>query len=144
MIAFNIKLGGANKLITQNTLNLTWQTKANKLEKDIEWETQQSHVAYVENENYDFEHLASGKSDDKKFEKTVDWVALKQQFFAAAIIAKNKFENAEVKWETPSDTSLRIIAKATANLRLNLQDGQFAEVQLQLFYGQRNYKILNY
>ena len=38
MIGFNIKLGGANKLITQNTLNLTWQTKANKLEKDIEWE----------------------------------------------------------------------------------------------------------
>ena len=91
MIGFNIKLGGANKLVTQNILNLTWQAKANKLEKDIEWETQQSHVAYVENGNYDFEHLAVGKSDDKKLDKPVEWVALKQQFFASSIVAKDKF-----------------------------------------------------
>ena len=44
MIDFNIKLDGSNKLLTQNKLNLTWQAKANKQEKDIEWETQQSHI----------------------------------------------------------------------------------------------------
>ncbi|MGH2566256.1 MAG: membrane protein insertase YidC, partial [Ginsengibacter sp.] len=43
MIGFNISLNGVNKLITQNTLNLTWQSKADKQEKDIQWETQQSH-----------------------------------------------------------------------------------------------------
>ncbi len=142
MIDLNIKLQGSNKLLTQNKLNLTWQAKANKLEKDIEWETQQSHITYVENGDYDFEQLSSGKSDDKKLEKPVEWVALKQQFFAAAIIAKNKFENAEVKWEAPSDTSLKIIAKATANLRLSIPEGQSAEVPLQLFYGPSDYKIL--
>ncbi len=142
MIDFNVKLQGSNKLLTQNTLNLTWQVKANKLEKDIEWETQQSHIDYVENGDYDFEHLASGKSDDKKFEKPVDWVALKQQFFAASIVAKNKFENAEIRWETPSDTSLNIIAKATANLRLNVPEGNSSVIPLQLFYGPGDYKIL--
>ncbi|MEO6289435.1 MAG: membrane protein insertase YidC [Ginsengibacter sp.] len=142
MIDFNVKLQGSNKLLTQNTLNLTWQAKANKLEKDIEWETQQSHIDYVENGDYDFEHLASGKSDDKKFEKPVDWVALKQQFFAASIVAKNKFENAEIRWETPSDTSLNIIAKATANLRLNVPEGNSSVIPLQLFYGPGDYKIL--
>ena len=142
MIDFNIKLNGADKLITQNTLNLTWQAKANKLEKDIEWETQQSHVAYVENGDYDFEHLAAGKSDDKKLDKPVDWVALKQQFFASSIVAKDKFENAELKWEVPADTNLHIIAKLTANLRLNVPAGQDALIPLQLFYGPGDYKIL--
>ncbi len=142
MIDFNVKLQGSNKLLTQNKLNLNWQAKANKQEKDIEWETQQSHIDYVENGDYDFEHLAAGKSDDKKFEKPVDWVALKQQFFATAIVAKNKFENAEIKWETPADTSLKIIAKATANLRINITEGSSAEVPLQLFYGPSDYEIL--
>ncbi len=142
MIDLNIKLQGSNKLLTQNKLNLTWKAEANKLEKDIEWETQQSHIAYVENGDYDFQHLAAGKSDDKKFEKPVDWVALKQQFFAAAIVAKSKFENTEVKWETPSDTSLKIIAKATANLQLNIPEGQSTDIALQLFYGPSDYKIL--
>jgi YidC/Oxa1 family membrane protein insertase len=142
MIGFTIKLNGANKLVTQNTLNLTWQAKANKLEKDIEWETQQSHIAYVENGDYDFEQVAVDKTDDKKLNKPVDWIALKQQFFASSIIARDKFQNAELKWEAPADTNLHIIAKLTANLRLNVPAGQDASIPLQLFYGPGDYKIL--
>src|SRR5258708_11346273 len=41
MIGFNIRINGTGKLITQNTLNLVWQSKARKQEKDIQWETQQ-------------------------------------------------------------------------------------------------------
>src|SRR6185437_16121818 len=142
MIAFNIKLNGANKLVTQNTLNLLWQAKATKMEKDIEWETQQSHISFVENGDYDFEHVVKGKDDDKKFVRPVDWLALNQQFFAAAIVAKNKFSSGEVTWQSPNDTSLHIIAKATANLKLNVPAGNDAVVPLELFYGPSDYKIL--
>jgi YidC/Oxa1 family membrane protein insertase len=142
MIGFTIKMNGANKLITQNTLNLSWQSKADKQEKDIEWETQQSHIAFVENGDYDFERLSTGKTDEKKLNKSVDWVALKQQFFASSIIAKNKFENAQLNWEVPSDTSLHVIAKLTANLRIRVPEGRDALIPLQLFYGPGDYKIL--
>jgi len=142
MIAFNIKLNGANKLVTQNTLNFLWQAKATKMEKDIEWETQQSHISFVENGDYDFEHVVKGKDDNKKFTQPVDWLAVNQQFFAAAIVAKNKFISGEVKWQSPDDTSLHIIAKATANLKLDVPQGNDAVVPLQLFYGPSNYKIL--
>lgn len=142
MIDFNIKFTGADQLLTQNTLNLTWQVKAQKQEKDIEWETQQSHISFVENNEYDFEHVTTGKADDKKFLKPVDWLALNQQFFASAIVAKNKFKNGEVKWESPKDTSLRIIGQATANLRLDVPQGSQVVLPLQLFYGPSDYKIL--
>lgn len=142
MIAFNIKLNGANKLVTRNTLNFLWQAKATKMEKDIEWETQQSHISFVENGDYDFEHVVKGKDDNKKFTQPVDWLAVNQQFFAAAIVAKNKFISGEVKWQSPDDTSLHIIAKATANLKLDVPQGNDAVVPLQLFYGPSNYKIL--
>ena len=142
MIAFNVKMDGANQLITQNTLNLTWESKADKQEKDIQWETQQSHIDFVENGDYDFERLSEGKSDEKKLEKSVEWVALKQQFFASSIIAKNKFENAQLSWESPSDTSLHIIAKLTANMQIKVPEGKDALIPLQLFYGPGDYKIL--
>lgn len=142
MIGFNIKLDGANKLVTQNTLNLLWQVKAEKLEKDMGWETQQSHISFVENGDYDFEHISEGRSDDKKFDAPVQWLALNQQFFATAIVAKNNFANGEVKWDSPKDTSLHIIAEATANLRLDVPQGNDAVLPLQLFYGPSNYKIL--
>jgi len=142
MLAFNIKLNGANKLITQNTINLLWQAKAVEKEKDIEWETQQSHISFVENGDYDFEHIVKGKDDDKKFVAPVDWLALNQQFFAAAIVAKNKFTSGQINWTSPEDTSLHIIAKATANLKLSVPPGNEAIVPLELFYGPSDYKIL--
>jgi YidC/Oxa1 family membrane protein insertase len=142
MLGFNIKLNGANQLVTANTINLLWQAKAEKQEKDLEWETQQSHISFVENGDYDFEHIVKGKQDDKKFVKPVDWLAVNQQFFAAAIVAKNKFNSGEVTWESPNDTSLHTIVKATANLKLDVPAGNDAVVPLELFYGPSNYKIL--
>ncbi len=142
MINFNVKFTGANNLITQNILNLTWQTKAEKQEKDMSWEVQQSHISFVENGEYDFEHLVEGKSDDKKFTQPVDWVALNQQFFASAIVAKNKFTSGQVNWESPKDTSLHIIGKATAHLQLDVPSGGNAVIPFQIFYGPSDYKIL--
>ncbi len=142
MIGFHIGLTGGNRLLTQNVINLIWKAQAKQQEKDIEWETQQSHVAFVENGEYDFEQLAPGKSDMKKFEEPVEWVALKQQFFATAIVAKTKFSNADVRWEVPADTSKGIVATTTANLRLNVPATSQAEVDLQLLYGPGDYKIL--
>jgi YidC/Oxa1 family membrane protein insertase len=142
MLDFNVKLNNAANLISQNKLNLTWQTKAQKQEKDMSWEVQQSHVSFVENGEYDFEHLAEGKSDDKKFTEPVDWLALNQQFFASAILAKNKFNTGEVSWEVPKDTSLHIIGKATAHLQLDVPQTNNAVIPLQLYYGPSDYKIL--
>lgn len=142
MIDFNIKLNGTNRLISQNNLNLLWQAKAVNLEKDIEWEIQQSHVSFVENDEFDFEHVVKGDNNEKKFNSPVSWLALNQQFFAIAIVAKNKFANGEVKWESPKDTTLRIVGTATANLKLDVPPGNDAVLPLQLFYGPSDYKIL--
>ncbi len=142
MLGFNIKLTGANKLEPQNKIDLSWKAKATKKEKDINWETQQSHISYVEDGDYDFQHIVKGKDDNQKFDHPVEWLALNQQFFAAAIVAKNKFNSGEVSWNSPEDTSKHIIAEATANLKLDIPPGNDAVIPLQLFYGPSNYKIL--
>ena len=140
ILDFNIVFTGADKLITQNKINLTWQAQAPQVEKDIQHENQQSHISYVKDGDYDFETL--GKGGDKKFDKPVEWIALKQQFFASAILAKNKFESADIQWTVPSDTSSHIIAQTTSNCRINVPGGSVTNVPLQLFYGPSDYKIL--
>lgn len=140
MLDFNLVVNGADKLITQNKINLTWQTEALQVEKNIGHERIQSHIAYVTNGDYDFEDLGSGS--DEKFNDPVEWITLKQQFFATAIIAKNKFENADIQWTVPSDTNLHIIAQAVTNFRINVPNGSHANIPLQLFYGPSDYKIL--
>ena len=141
MVDLVINMTGADKLLTQNTLNLTWQSEAVQLEKDITHEKQQSHICYVKDGDYDFENLGTG-NNDKKFEKPVDWITVKQQFFATAILAKNKFQSAEIQWTVPSDTNSHVITQATSNCRINIPPGSNASIPLQLFYGPSDYKIL--
>ncbi|HEY5369275.1 MAG TPA: membrane protein insertase YidC [Hanamia sp.] len=142
MVAFNMKFNGANRLFPQNAINLTWKVKASKLEKDIVWETQQSHISFVENKDFNFEHVAEGRSDSKKFDAPVQWLGVNQQFFAAAIVAKNNFTGGEINWDSPKDTALHVIAEATANLKLDVPQTSESVIPMELFYGPTNYKIL--
>lgn len=140
LVDFAIILEGADKLATQNSVNLLWQTETKQVEKDFTYEKQQSHVCQVEEGNYDFESLASTSSST--FKKPVDWLALKQQFFITTLINKHKFPSGEVSWQVPGDTSLHIIAHTTANFRMDIPAGSRAQIPLQLYYGPSDYNIL--
>jgi YidC/Oxa1 family membrane protein insertase len=140
MVDFNLSMNGADKLVSQNTINLLWQTETPQVEKDIKYERQQSHFCYLKDGSYDFEYIASG--DDKKFEKPVDWLALKQQFFITALTAKNKFQSVLVKWVVPAD-SLHIISQTTANCNIQLTPGSIANVPMQLYFGPSDYNVLS-
>ncbi len=141
ILDFAIKMEGADKLVSQNTINLQWQTQTNQVEKDHEYEKQQTHICYLADGNFDFTMLGNS-GDDKKFEKPVDWLSVKQQFFISALVNKSKFQNAEIKWTVPSDTSLHIIAQTIANCRISLPSGSSASVPLQLYYGPSDYHVL--
>ncbi|MBA2561530.1 MAG: membrane protein insertase YidC [Chitinophagaceae bacterium] len=142
MLDFLVNFTDADKIISQNIINLTWQAQAEQVEKDVEYEKLQSHIAYVEDGDFDFEALGSG--DNIKLTKPVNWITLKQQFFVTSIIAKNKFQSAEIKWEVPQDTNTHIIAQSTANLRLKVSPGSSTSIPLQLYYGPNDYKILKF
>ncbi|HMK03212.1 MAG TPA: membrane protein insertase YidC [Ferruginibacter sp.] len=139
VLDFNISFIGADKLVSQNKMNLSWQTEAPQVEKDITYERGQTNISYLENGDYDFEHLGSG--DDMKFSKPVEWLAVKQQFFISALIAKNKFESADIKWVVPED-STRIVAQAAANFNIAIP-GSSATIPLQLYYGPSDYNVLS-
>ena len=140
LVDFNIIMNGADKLVSQNSINLLWQTETPQIEKDIKYERQQSQIGYLKEGNYDFEHLGSG--DEKKFEKPVEWLAVKQQFFISALSAKSKFQSAVVKWVVPDD-STHIITQTTANCSIQLPAGAIANLPLQLYYGPSDYNVLS-
>ena len=140
MIDFSINLEGADQLTTQQSINLLWQTQTERIEKDLTYEKEQTHIAQVSDGKFDFEMLGSGNT--QKHDKPLDWVAVKQQFFISSLVNKNKFSSAEVKWMVPSDTGLSIIGQTTANFRVNLPSGRTAQIPLQIYYGPSDYNIL--
>jgi YidC/Oxa1 family membrane protein insertase len=141
LVDFNIEMQGANKLVSQNTINLTWQAEYSQLEKTLSYEKEQTHICYLSNGKYDFEMLSSGGAET--FSKPVDWLAVNPQFFVQTLIAKNKFQSAEISWITPAD-SLRLVTQSTAHCKINLPTGVTnASVPMQIYYGPNDYNVLD-
>ncbi|MEI8060113.1 MAG: membrane protein insertase YidC [Ferruginibacter sp.] len=138
MIDFNITLNGADKLLHQSTMNLLWQTEAPQVEKTMTYEKTQTHICYYYNEKYNFVGLGNGGNEN--LDKPVDWVAINPQFFVTTLLAKNKFQSAEINWVTPAD-SLKILSQTTANCKVIVPANGL--VPLQLYYGPNDYNILD-
>jgi YidC/Oxa1 family membrane protein insertase len=139
MVDLNISAEGVQALFTQNTINFNWQAEAEQVEKDHKYELLQTHIAYNENGNYDFNTIKSG--DDIRFKGPVNWMAVKQQFFSTALISKNKFNSAGINWIAPSDSS-RYITRAVANASIQLPAARSVQIPLQFYYGPSDYNIL--
>ncbi|HEX8356869.1 MAG TPA: membrane protein insertase YidC, partial [Segetibacter sp.] len=139
LIDWNITLNGANRLLTANQLNFNVQVQANKQQNDIKYERMQSRLCYVEDNSYDFTNAATGATES--FEKPVNWVAVKQQFFNTTVIAKNNFNTGEISITVPEDTST-IVGKAVANMKLQLPAAASATIPMALYYGPNEFDVL--
>jgi YidC/Oxa1 family membrane protein insertase len=142
LIDWNVKLDGADKLLTQGILNLNWDITAKQQEKDLKYEKGQSNLGYMEEGDYDFE--AAGAGDTKKFGDKTKWVGVKQQFFNTSIIAGSSFAYGESTWTVPTEEndSLQKVMDVKSVLRFNLAGASQGTVPMQLYYGPNDFHTL--
>lgn len=141
LVDWNVQLTGTDHLLTQNAFNLQWQTRATQHEKYTKYERQQSQIVYLLDDGYDYNNVFS--KTEKKFERPIEWVSVKQQFFNTTLIAKNKFDAGAIQWTHNAEDTTKLITQATANFNTKLPAGAVANVPMQLYYGPNDYKILN-
>jgi YidC/Oxa1 family membrane protein insertase len=134
MMDFNMTVPHPSEVLSNNTVNFTWQYEAIQLQRDLAYEKQQSHIGYRVNGDYDDKSIF--KSSSKEFDKPVNWVSVKQQFFNATFIAKDNFQSGAVEWTSPDDA----VVKSTANLKLHLPANGVGKMAI--YYGPTDYRIL--
>ncbi len=140
MMDFNIQITGSSQLLTNNVLNITWQNKAIQLQRDLSYEKQQSRIAYRVDNDYDYNNAAN--SNDKEFNKPINWISVKQQFFNTTLLAKNNFSSGRIQWVAPADSKDKAVVEAVANLKVQLPAAATVSIPLAFYYGPTDYKIL--
>jgi YidC/Oxa1 family membrane protein insertase len=136
MMDFNVIMNGADRLLTNNALNVEWKVRAGQHQSDLAYERLQARLCFYENNDYDFETLPT----TKKFEEPVKWFAVKQQFFNSTLVAKNNFTSGEVMMSVPEDKNT--ITTSIATMKVQLPAAASATVPFQLYYGPNEYNIL--
>lgn len=139
MIDWNIVLNGADKLLTQNALNLHWNVQVHQHQVSHAYEVQQSNLSYYDEDGYDYSSAAAGTK--VAFEKPVQWFAFKQQFFSTAVISKSKFASGDAQMTILPDTTTQLY-NSSANMKLQVPAGASATVPLQLYFGPNDYETL--
>ena len=137
MIDLNVKMNGADKLLSQEVLNLQWKYRALKQELDLMYERTNTQVCYVEDGEFDYHTI--GRRSDVQFDKPVQWVAMRQRFFNGILVAKNNFTGGKLEWLTSNDSST--VVQSTATMQLEAK-GSNISLPLSLFYGPSDYRVL--
>lgn len=96
-IRYSIAQRGFGEKFDGNHLTYQWNEKILPMEKDIHDTRTNSTVTYYEvDEGFDYLPERSTSTEIETFSQPLKWVAIKQKFFLASIIAQNHFSGGEV------------------------------------------------
>ncbi|TAG29402.1 MAG: membrane protein insertase YidC [Sphingobacteriia bacterium] len=137
-IDWDLGMNGANQLLTNNSLNLTWNVATSQMERAPAYERQTSNICFSENNSFDY---ISSKTDHK-FEQPVQWVSVVQQFFNNTLIAGNSFNSGDIKWARATDSS-RNLATATASLQMKVAPAANLNIPFHFYIGPSEYILLS-
>lgn len=139
MIDFTVQMDGADKLLSQGNLNLTWQYKAVQQESDLSFEKQNTQVGYVMDGDFDYHTI--GRRSSKEFDKPVKWIGIRQRFFNTFLVAKNNFSSGRIEWIIPADTA-RTVMQSIATMKLQLPVARSVSAPFNIIYGPADFKML--
>src|SRR5205809_818424 len=137
MIDFNVKLNKANTFLDNDVMNLQWQYRARKQEKDLSYERTNSQMGYVM--DGDFDYYTIGRRSDVQFAKPVQWVAMRQRFFNGILVAKDNFSGGKMEWNSPNDSAT--VVQSTATLQ-HVAKGSDVTIPLSIYYGPSDFNLL--
>lgn len=142
--SYNVKCSfeakGLENEMFGSPLVFRWLLNGLANEKGIQAERSKSSIFYREMEE-DRNYLSEGSGDQKRPEKELNWVAMKQDYFTAAIISAEGFDkNADLSVMVPADS--QHTKSYYAELPLKTKAASNAKAEFQFYLGPNEYKAL--
>ncbi len=122
-------------------INFQWHNKIKRQEEHMNLARNVTTVNYyLSGDGFDNLSETSTSKEEVKPTLPAEWVAIKQKFFTAGIVATNAFRSVEVSTEVdPNDSNT--VKTAEVRLEIPFVEGENA-VAVKYFFGPNNYKIL--
>lgn len=139
MFEWNLGVKGADRLFTNNTINMLWQVQADQQERDIQTEKRETQLGLYGQDGFDYFTMSDGLG--KNWDDGLKWLGVKQKFFNTTIIAENGFSYADINCRMPDD-SLKIVAQTTANLRTTFPASTTVNLGYKFYVGPNDFSIL--
>ena len=155
-VDFNITFNGLSKVVRNtNYLDLVWKNRMNRQEKvsssdrgkgtrNSDRERFYSSIYHKSPFEKSVDHLSTGRDDKDQVKTNLEWIAFKQQYFAAILNANGTpFQNADLEVSTDkSDTARNYLTDMKATIGLPYSPAN-QTLRLGFYFGPTKYRDLS-
>lgn len=139
---FSVKGMDGNFAPNAQTLYVDWKDRIFQQEKGFSFENRYATLTYHATKG-GTDYLSEGKEEvDKAIEEPIDWVAFKNQFFSAVMIAKNGFESNASMTSIPEEKGTGYLKQYGAKLKTKLDPSGRIPSEFEFYYGPNDFRIL--
>ena len=140
----SIQAQGMNAIFAPNTnsMDVVWQDKCRQQEKGFTFENRYSTLTYHKADGgTDYLSESSEKVDEKIGDK-LDWIAFKNQFFSAVMIAKDDFQSNALLTSIPQEKGSGYLKDYEAKLKTFFDPTGKKPTEFEFYYGPNDFRLL--
>ena len=142
LVDFDINFNGIKNIINNNYLNLEWEMMTPKTEKSKSNQDMYTGLYYQDSSDKEVDNLSLTKEDEEIIKYKLNWVAFKQQFFSAILIAKDGFDK-PITLKSKLNDNENLIKDLYANFEIPIEkNNSQQDISLQFYFGPNHYKTL--
>ncbi len=125
------------------TLSVNWTDHIQQQEKGYDFENRYSTLTY-KRKGEGTKHLKETSEDSKQPGEALDWIAFKNQFFSAVLIAQQDFTGAELKSKPEDDSKSGYLKTYEAQMETFFDPTGKEPTHLQMYLGPNKYHTLQH
>ena len=124
------------------TMDVNWKDKCRQQEKGFMFENRYATLTYHNTDGgTDYLSETSAEEDEPTEEKT-DWIAFKNQFFSAVMIAKDDFDKGALLTSVPQEKGSGYLKQYEAKLKAFFDPSGNKPSEFEFYYGPNDFRLL--
>ena len=142
LVNFTVKANGMQKYLpsTTQTIQMDWHDRVAQQEKGFYFENMYSTLTYKKHGD-DTHKMSENETKEESVTESVDWIAFKNQYFSAVLLAAEPMKNVNVKSEQLEEGS-GYLKNYSANMAATFDASGAKPSKFQFYFGPNNYRLL--
>ena len=144
MLHFTFQVNGLNGMFAPNykEMDIEWTDLARQQEKGFTFENRYATLTYKEKDGGTDYLSETSETIDEKIEKPLDWVAFKNQFFSATLIAKDEFAANSLMTSIPQEKGSGYLKQFNAKMKTAFDPSGMQPSEFEMYIGPNDFRLI--
>ena len=144
MLHFTFQVNGLNGMFAPNykEMDIEWTELARQQEKGFTFENRYATLTYKEKDGSTDYLSETSEKIDEKIETALDWVAFKNQFFSATLIAKDEFAANSLMTSIPQEKGSGYLKQFNAKMKTAFDPSGMQPSEFEMYIGPNDFRLI--